>query len=592
MRGKWVTVAALSALLSACGGGGGVNSTPSPTPPPTPAPVNTSMDDLRASQTFASDVGANQLSFDLTAQTVASGSKMPGDLTIAYDASDKSYTVTLGGTSDKFLPADVSATTANDTQYSVATTNGHDYLTIVSTSYSGTPATHYVRMGYLQRNQISGSTQDTQFATFTYGLNTPTAAVPRTGSAGYQVDIFGLASTPGHEPRIFEGSGTFSTDFASGVFTEQSSSLIDYDLLTGGGVYGGGVFLNASGHLSASDGTFSGLAAFDGQYGQIPGTLTGSFYGPAAQELGASFSGISSTGAAMTGSFTGTSDPNATLPNFTLTNLTTDQLYYTPSAWLEIWQHPGDADFNQVRTSDGSGQFQSHIDGSFTYAGPTTGLPHGQFTSSDMVASTDPNFTTYRATLSDDLGNPQDASLQLYKSGPGNSQLALTYASFGHLSTSSPNGYYNYIDDAYFVYGLQTQQFLMLGRTGTAQYRGVAYGSAAKEGTSAQYDVTGTSLFNVDFSNQAMSGNLSLQGAGRGGTPSVDFGTYDFSGAHSAFVTDTTLPLTIGGTTGGQLTTRFYGPEGEEIGGEFSITVPPGNPGEMTRIVGVTVAKQ
>jgi hypothetical protein len=120
----------------------------------------------------------------------------------------------------------------------------------------------------------------------------------------------------------------------------------------------------------------------------------------------------------------------------------------------------------------------------------------------------------------------------------------------------------------------------------------VAYGAAANEGTAAEYDVTGTSQFDVDFSAQSMSGALSLQGAGRNGTRSIDFGTYNFSGALPGYTTEGTLPLTIGGTQGGSLTTRFYGPAGEEIGGEFSITVPPGNPGEMTRIAGVTVAKQ
>lgn len=595
MQYKLMSVVALSALLAACGGGGGVNSTPTPSPAPapapTPAPTNTTMDALHANQTFASDAGANTLAFDLSAQTVTSASKAAGDLSIHYDADAKSYAVSLGGVSETFLPADVSATTSNDTQYTVHSADGTDYLTLVSVPYGGTPAGQYVRMGYLQRNVLAGSTQNTQFATFTYGLDTAAGAVPRTGSAGYQIDIFGLASTPGNEPRVFEGPGTFSTDFASGVFTEQSSSLTEYNLLTGGGSYGGGIFLNASGHLSSSDGTFSGYAVFDGQSGQIPGTLTGRFYGPAAQELGASFSGTSSGGASMTGSFTGTKDPNATLPNFTLTNLTQDQVLYAPTAWLEIWQHPGDSSLYQVRTNYGSGQFNRQ-GGAFVFAPPDTSLPHGPFKSSDVIASNDPNFTAYKATLSDSSGNPQDATLQLYKPGSVNGELALTYTSFGHLSTTSPTGYYNYIDDAYFVYGLETQQFVMLGRTGTAQYNGVAYGSAAKEGTAAAYDVTGTSRFNVDFSAQSMSGALSLKGAGRNGTPSLDFGTYDFAGALSGYVIDTTLPLMIGGSAGGSLTTRFYGPKGEEIGGEFSIVVPPGNPGAMTGIAGVTVAKQ
>lgn len=598
MRYKFAVVTALSALLAACGGGGGVNSTPTPTPAPapaptptpTPTPANTSLDNLQVSQTFAADAGANTVAFDLSAQTVKTASNTPGDFSIHYDAVAKSYTVSLGGVSDTFLPSDVSATTANDRQYAVATAGGHDYLTLVNVPYSGTPAGRYVRMGYLQRNAITGTRQDTLFATFTYGLDTAAAAVPRTGSAGYDIDVFGLASIPGKEPKVFQGTGMFATDFASGIFTAQSN-LTEHNLLTGGGTIGA-IYLNASGHLSGSDGTFSGYAAYDGPDGAIPGALSGRFYGPMGQELGASFSGTSSAGATMAGSFTGTRDANIPLPNFTLTNLTQDQLFYTPTAWLEIWQHPGDANLYQVRTSDGSGQFHSQVDGSFVYSPPDTSLPFGQFDASDLVASSDPNFTAYKATLSDSSDNPRDATIQLYKLGSANSELALTYTSFGHLSTTAPTGYYNYIDDAYFVYGLETQQFLMLGRTGTAQYRGVAYGSAANETTGAEYNVTGTSRFDVDFSTQSMSGALALHGTGLNGTSSLDFGSFAFDGPLAPYVTDTHVDLTLGGTAAGSLTTRFYGPAGEEIGGEFSIVVPPGNPGAMTGIAGVAVAKQ
>lgn len=548
------------------------------------------MNDLKASQTFANDAGANTLAFDLSAQTVVSGSKSSGNLTISYDATDKSYTVTLGGQSDKFLPADISGTTPADTRYTVTGASGTSLLTLVSTPYSGSPTGQYVRMGYLQRNVLTGTRQDTEFATFTYGLDTPAAGVPRTGSAAFAIDVFGLASTPGHEPRVFQGTGTFATDFANGLFTSKSS-LTDYNLLTGGAVYGGSIFLNASGHLSSSNGTFSGYAAFDGDYGQIPGTLAGRFYGPSANELGASFSGTSGSGAAITGSFTGTRDSAATLPNFTLTNLTQNQVFTAPDAWLSIWQAPGQTDINQARTYEDIGQLTWQGGGTFTYGPGSSALPHGQFTSADLIASNDPNFTAYRKALSDSSGNPQDATLLLYKPGTANSELALTYTSFGHLSTTAPSGFSDDIDDAYFVYGLETQQFLMLGRTGTAQYRGVAYGSAANETTDARYDVTGSSQFDVDFSAQTLSGALTLHGAGRNGAASLDFGRFDFAGGLAGFVPETTLDLMLGGAIAGSLRTRFYGPGGEEIGGPFTISVP-GNQGDFTRIAGVTVAKQ
>ncbi|MXO61254.1 hypothetical protein GRI89_17045 [Altererythrobacter salegens] len=545
------------------------------------------MDNLKANQTFASDAGANDLSFDLTSKTVASGSKSLGDLTISYDATDKSYTVTLGGTSDKFLPANVSGTTSNDTQYSIAVSGGHDYLTIVSKPYSGLPATQYVRMAYLQRNTISGSVQDTLFSTFTFGLDSAASAVPRVGTAGYQIDVFGLASSPGHEPRIFQGSGLFSTDFASGIFTAQTTTMTDYNLLTGEGTYGGGIDMFASGHLSASDSTFAGYAVFGGRYGQIPGTLSGSFYGPQAQEIGASFSGTSTTGAAVTGSFTGTSVPGAAMPNLTMTNLVRDQLFTAPSAQFSVTRKAGAITY--VQTLLGSGQITWHSDGSFLFAPLSSQFPHGQIDGTDIVTSSNPNFTSYEATLKDASGGPQDVSLQLYKPGSANTELALTYTSFGHLTVSQVP---SHTDEDFFVYGLETQQFLMQARTGSAQYHGVVYGAGANQPTSDEYDVSGTSSFDVNFSTQVMSGTLDLTGTGRNGSLSIDFGTYDFSGALSGDFIDTTVDLTKGGTGAGSLTTRFYGPAGEEIGGNFSINVPAGNPGAGTQISGITVAKQ
>src|SRR6476646_647562 len=83
-------------LVAGCGGGGsgGVASTPPRPPTPTPTPTNSSITNLIASQTFATDASVANDTFDLTTDTVTSTSVSNDTVTVAYDAATKSYTIT------------------------------------------------------------------------------------------------------------------------------------------------------------------------------------------------------------------------------------------------------------------------------------------------------------------------------------------------------------------------------------------------------------------------------------------------------------------------------------------------------------------
>lgn len=587
---KWDLVPALAVclVLSACGGGGGgVNSTPAPVPAPspTPTPTNTTLTDLKVSQRFANDTGSNTLAFDLITKTTITGKNAPGALTISYDAGTNSYSVATAGRSQIFASSDVVTNGPDEVRYQKTDGTSRDYLTLVKIPYTGMAATQYVGLGYWQRNSLSGDRQDTEFSTFTYGLDTPATAVPRTGTAAFKIDVFGLASTPGYEPRTFQGSGTFDTDFAAGVFSAHSY-LTETGLLTGSGVSGGGIELTSGGHLSASDGTFSGNMLYQGFDSRVAGTLAGRFYGPSGQELGASFSGGNGNGASVTGSFTGQRDANAQPTNLTLTNLTKDQLFYVPFALLTTTAFDGQSGFN-TSTYSTIGQLNRQNSETFTYGPGLSDLPGGQFTINDKVASSDPNFIAYRKTF-----NGQDVMLELYKPGSGNTELALTYASLGRWSTSSKNGIVSEIDKVYLAYGLETPAQLLSAKTGTGRYSGVVYGAGANRTTAATYDVKGTSRFDVDFSQQSYSGALALAGTGTNGTASLDFGSYDFAGKLASYTAATTVSLASKGVSAGEMTTRFYGPDGEEIAGTFILTAPSGVPGAGTTIAGVTAAKR
>ncbi|WP_414714436.1 transferrin-binding protein-like solute binding protein [Sphingobium sp.] len=106
--------------------------------------------------------------------------------------------------------------------------------------------------------------------------------------------------------------------------------------------------------------------------------------------------------------------------------------------------------------------------------------------------------------------------------------------------------------------------------------------------TGASYAITGTSSYDVNFSSQSYSGALRLSGTGSSGP--VNFGLFTFDGA-MVRGQGVSTPLNQGATAVGTVTTQFYGPTGQEIGGPFQLTVPTGSPGAGTSIAGAALAK-
>ncbi|MBB3911212.1 transferrin-binding protein-like solute binding protein [Sphingomonas desiccabilis] len=555
--------------LAGCGGSSGGPQSPGNTSPEPPQkPINTSLADLKYSQSFVNDASTASTTLDLTTKTAISASSSGSTLTIRYDAGSQGYTVSVDGRSQTFTPADISAgssASGTETLYQKTDGTNRDYLTLVKVPFTGNEATQYVGLGFWQRNVVTDARQDTQYTSFTYGLPTGAAAMPRSGTAAFRIDTFGLVSKPGQEPLAFQGQGMFSVDFGAGVFSAETSNT-ETSLVSGSGIVGGGIDLIAAGHLTSGN-QFSGNALYEGQYGSVGGTLDGRFYGPTAQELGASFNANGADGYTVAGSFTGQRDASATPANLTLTNMTQSQLFYTQFTYNMV----GQLNWQNAET--------------FTYVPPSSDLYGGQFTVADKVVSNDPNFTIYRKTFSNSYDS-QEATLQLYKPGAGNSELALTYASFGHWSTNVRFGTGTQPVDDYFAYGLTTPAKLLSGKTGTGRYAGVLYGTATT--ATGRFDVKGSSRFNVDFGKQSYSGALAMAGT-PAGAGKVDFGSFDFAGTlgYSA-----AADITRDGQVVGQIRPQFYGPDGEEIAAPFSLQSPENSAAGYAAITGATVAKR
>ena len=290
-------VIAACAAVAACGGGGGsVASTPPP--PPMPAKLIT---ELATNETFTGDATTNTETITNPGGIVQTTAASRAPITVRYDAAAQSYTVTGGGPAQTYAPADRQPDRGpGEVSYRKATNGGSDILFLVTTPYSGSVPNRYVGLAYRQTTAVSAGRQDTVFTTFTYGFDTPAAAVPRSGSARWTTDIFGLLTEPGLELRAVQGSGDFNVDFRAGRFT--SLAYVDEIAVVTGGTTGG-VPLSANGRLTSGNG-FTGDLSYRG-VSSADGTLTGKFYGPAADEIGATFAATGPNGTVLTGALTG-----------------------------------------------------------------------------------------------------------------------------------------------------------------------------------------------------------------------------------------------------------------------------------------------
>ena len=585
---KYGMTAAGCLALAGCGGSGsGLNVTPPPVAGPVsaPTPTNSTITDLQASQSFAVDGATAGTAIDLSAKTVISANSAPSSIQVSYDASTRSYAVTTAGRTQTFLPTDAQAvTTTGETRYQKSTATGSDYLTLVTTPYSGTQSNRYVGLGYWQRNVLSGTTQNTSFDSFVYGLETPAAAMPRTGSAGYVTDNFGFVTIPGKAPLAFTGAGTFNIDLALGTFV-STANVYEYELTSARAQSGGGIQLTAGGHLG-SDNRFSGNMTYGDTYATMSGTIAGRFYGPGAEELGASFSGDNGAGAAVTGSFTGRASSSVAPVNVSITNYVADQLFYTSQAMLSIATMPSGTKAVNYRTL--IGQVTRRADGSILFSPGESDFANATFSASDQIADPRPDFITYKKFV-----NGVTTTLSLFKPGPTNSELALTYAGFGSWAGGAASGYNPFEGHVYFTYGIPTPRDLLSRRTGSASYAGVVHGlGAANDGT--VFDIGGSSKFGVDFSAQNFNGSLQMSATNTSGAGTRDLGTWTFADRMASGQLITTNLLGPAGSTGalGTISPQLYGPDGEEIAAAFSLqTGTQGAPNTLS-VVGATVAKR
>lgn len=306
-------------LLAGCGGSGaqigGVNSPSSTLPTPvlvTPGTLSasTSFSNVMASGGFATIRASGDFTF--TAATSDSKSKTevvisPNDMTnfISYDAATNTYALNVtnsAGQSSKQIfdpqaagPRGTISANGNPDPTEVRYEKGDCFtggcyggerLSITHTGAASFAYT-YTAVAMVQFSSSSAlgsfSFQD-EVAVF--GMPTPATAVPRTGSATYALDLLS---------NIYTGTGTGSVNFGAGTYDFSGTINQVLGVSTNTGTF------QSSGKLASGSNGFSGIVNLSvtrtfpsgspsgTEKYAFRGPIGGSFFGPAAQELGGAF---------------------------------------------------------------------------------------------------------------------------------------------------------------------------------------------------------------------------------------------------------------------------------------------------------------
>lgn len=296
---KWavVSVSMVSLTLAGCGGGGGdVASTPPPTPTPTPTgPVNADLLGPLKSESFANLAVHGSANFD---GTTVKGSTASQTATIRYDAATQSYSLSTTSGKITFAPTDIdsSLTSAGATAYVRKSGSVTDSLTLTKPGTSGRFTYKYVGSAFWQHTNIGNNSGSGTVDAFVYGAPTPDAAIPRSGNGFYDIDLLGTEAFPSGVAAL-AGQGGASVDFAKGKMRIDG---------TMNGVYLSGMEVNFVGDLTlaSANNRFSGNIAW-ADADTFAGTVDGQFFGPASEELGATFRASATDGRLAVGTLTG-----------------------------------------------------------------------------------------------------------------------------------------------------------------------------------------------------------------------------------------------------------------------------------------------
>jgi hypothetical protein len=501
-----------------------------------------------ASEDFANSAATATVSYPTSegAPTLSSSSTIAS---IRYDAADQSYTLAVDGRTQSFRPSDIDPAQGNEaiTVYVRTSGNTTDSLTITRPGTAGLFTYSYVGSAFWQRTVDGTAAISGNFDAITYGVRTPDGAVPRTGQAHFNLSMLGAFSNVNSVSSV-AGDGALQVDFGSGQVA------LNIAIGRNGGITGN---MQGSGRLDSGNslsGTFS--SGISGR--NFVGSFGGSFFGPAANEVGAAFNGREpSNGLVLAGTFMGRR-ASATL-NSDFNTLAAPQ-FFTATTNRVAFDKTGDTTAAANVTS-GPGSLVIGYDPATSF----TGSLFNFFTPDGVIR---------RRAQADQFGQSGGyAGIQSMPGAGGQSWLQYNLSDFQFLKAGRLNsivGTRYTFDD--FLIGFPAQRdALPTGRAGyLAQLNGTLFNSAE-----APLPLTGTTLFSVDFA----IGRLTVTGDVRSRNDSRVFGNIDASAQLSSGSSSFSGIWNVAGSASysGSWNGGFFGPQGQEVGATWQASAEGGN---------------
>ena len=410
---------------------------------------------------------------------------------------------------------------------------------------------------------------------FIFGFDTDAAALP-TGSAAYRLNLGGTALLAGQTPFAIYGQGALTVDFATGM-------------LSGGGAVRNWTTGNTIGTWDGSAQITSGSSDFAGDWGMtgengapdFAGGWSGGFFGPAAEEVGATFSATASNGSALTGVVYGDRDDALLAAGTPLADITEETIfdysstayrenvdtgeYYNGRGWKRVVYDPASGTYSLIK-HEGEHEFGPDI----------------TFTGADRVdAESDDSYIVYRNA---------DGEMRLLNFDSVNPVIDLTYVTFAQVTQAREKWNGTPLTDRHWtVFGTTTPIDLM-PRSGSASYSGIVRGAGYVQDFSANADIEGTFNLAVNFGAFRTSGDFAFTAIDPGGgLADLDLGSVNFEGNIFNAQFDGAYPewdqrFFMGGW--------FFGPKAEEVGGNWEFRRDNGADRPGLDLIGIFVGKK
>lgn len=497
---------------------------------------------------------------------------------LAYDAGTDSFTLNAGSEQLVFGPADVKTSASNLLRYEKVDGDKITQLDLdwgMRSDWTTTP--DYVALGQLISRQRTVATGVDRYRSidFAFGLPSAASAVPRSGKAAYDLTFSGTRSSNATAHLLdVGGRGTALVDFGTGQL-EISGITSSFNFL-GGGIPGTESMgeVRASGAIVAGENRFTGtFTAKAGASDTYSGDMTGSFFGPAAEDIGgALYGGAGSLYYSL--AFAGYGLPE-TAAGDTLANL------------------KGVTRFRTVRTTinlPASANIDPALAETIIYNADTQTYTVSSRSSAGFQFSFDPSNRTAEKDAGDlrayGVVQPYAAGQVQYSVGIFDGKtdgIELTYASFMRVHAARVDfaGKVDRESVEYIGFGSFTPPD-QLPRSGSATYAGRLFGDV-NDGSKIVASLNGRSDLTANFGTGVLAASLFPNRVGLDGV-STALGRYDFAGSIDAF----TAAFNGAWNSGtGSLIGRFYGNAAQEYAAVFSINDPA--VGNMT---GIAIGKQ